>query len=322
MKKVLGIGNALVDLMTQINNDSLLTELNLPKGSMQLVDKTLSQNIIEKTKNFPQTFTSGGSAANTIHGLAQLGVPAGFIGKIGKDNIGKIFKADMQRCNITTHLLESNTDSGIAVALVSPDSERTFAVHLGAAVELTAADLDSDFFKGYNYLHIEGYLLQNYELIEAACKLSKQNNLKISLDLASYNVVEAHLEFLQHIAKDYADIIFANEEEAKALTGLQPDEALLKISELCELAIVKTGKEGSLVKYNEEIHRISPHPAEPVDTTGAGDLYASGFIYGLIKGLPLGECGKLGSLLAKHVIEQVGAKIPQPIWKNIKTSLM
>jgi sugar/nucleoside kinase (ribokinase family) len=318
MKKVIGIGNALVDLMTRIDSDSLLTDLNLPKGSMQLVDMNVSRAIIEKTKNLQRIIASGGSAANTIHGLARLGIESGFIGKIGKDEMGQYFKEDMERSNIKTYLLESTADSGVAVALVSPDGERTFAVHLGAAVELTASDMKPEFFNGYDLLHIEGYLLQNYSLIETACDMAKKNGLKVSLDLASFNVVEAHRDFLTYISKNYADIIFANEDEAKAMTGVHPEDAVHSIAEWCDVAVVKIGKEGSLVKTGGELFRINSILANVVDTTGAGDLYAAGFLYGLLNEISINECGRIGSLLGKQVIEQIGAKIPDKDWEEIK----
>jgi sugar/nucleoside kinase (ribokinase family) len=318
MKKVIGIGNALVDLMTRIENDALLTDLNLPKGSMQLVDKNVSRSIIDKTKNFSRTIASGGSAANTIHGLARLGIESGFIGKIGKDEMGRYFKEDMGKSHIKTYLLESDADSGVAVALVSPDGERTFAVHLGAAVELAAHEMKPEFFTGYDLLHIEGYLLQNYSLIETACDLAKKNGLRVSLDLASFNVVEAHRDFLTYISKNYADIIFANEEEAKAMTGVHPGDAVNSIAEWCDVAVVKIGKEGSLVKTGGEVFRINSLQANVVDTTGAGDLYAAGFIYGLLNEIAITECGRIGSLLGKHVIEQIGAKISDKDWEEIK----
>jgi len=321
MKKVIGIGNALVDLMTKIKNDSLLTELNLPKGSMQLVDKNVSRSIIEKTKSFPRTIASGGSAANTIHGLARLGISTGFIGKIGHDEMGCYFKEDMEKSGINTFLLESSADSGVAVALVSPDGERTFAVHLGAAIELIAEDLKTSFFKDYDLLHIEGYLLQNYALIETACDMAKKNGLKISLDLASFNVVEAHRDFLTYISKEYADIIFANEDEAKAMTGHQPEEAVHHIAQWCDVAVVKTGKEGSLVKTGGELFKINSMQANVIDTTGAGDLYASGFLFGLLNEISIDECGRIGSLLGKHVIEQIGAKISDNEWETIKKKI-
>jgi len=322
MKKVIGIGNALVDLMTKIENDYILTELNLPKGSMQLVEKTVSRNIIEKTKNFQRTISSGGSAANTIHGLSRLGISSGFIGKIGNDEMGRYFKEDMEKCDIKTCLLKSTADSGVAVALVSPDGERTFAVHLGAAIDLTPEDLNLSFFADYDILHIEGYLLQNYSLIETACDMAKKQGLKISLDLASFNVVESHHEFLAKIIKNYADIIFANEEEAKAMTGHKPEDALNHIAEWCDIAIVKVGKKGSLVKTNGQIFKIDAISANVTDTTGAGDLYASGFIYGLLNNMPVHECGKTGALLAKHVIEQIGAKINDDKWEEIKRKII
>lgn len=321
MKKVIGIGNALVDLMTRIDNDAFLAELNLPKGSMQLVDKEVSRAIIEKTKNFDRIIASGGSAANTIHGLAKLGLITGFIGKIGKDEMGNYFRKDMEKSNIKTYLLESESDSGIAVALVSPDGERTFAVHLGAAVELTAEDLTAAFFEGYHLLHIEGYLLQNYALIETACSLAKKCGLKVSLDLASFNVVEAHRDFLTDISKKYADIIFANEDEAKAMTDLHPEAAVNSIAEWCDIAVVKIGKEGSLVKTGGELFRINAVDAKVIDTTGAGDLYASGFLFGLLNEISINECGRIGSILGKQVIEQIGAKIPDNDWHEIRSKL-
>lgn len=318
MKRVLGIGNALVDLMTRIDNDALLVDLNLPKGSMQLVDKNVSRAIIDKTKNFQRTIASGGSAANTIHGLSKLGIKTGFIGKTGKDEMGNYFRDDMKKNNIKTFLLESSSDSGVAVALVSPDGERTFAVHLGAAVELSSGDLIPAFFKGYDLLHIEGYLLQNYALIETACDLAKKSGLKVSLDLASFNVVEAHKDFLTYISREFADIIFANEDEAKAMTGHSPEDAVNNIAEWCDVAVVKIGKEGSLVKTGGKLFKIESVKANVVDTTGAGDLYASGFLFGLLNEISINECGRIGSILGKQVIEQIGAKIPDKDWMEIK----
>ena len=321
MKKVLGIGNALVDLMTQIDNDNVLNDLDLPKGSMQLVDRNVSEKVINKTKHLKRSIASGGSAANTIHGLARLGVETGFIGKIGKNEMGTYFREDMIKSGISPLLLESDSDSGVAVALVSPDGERTFATFLGAAIELSADDLNEDMFKGYDILHIEGYLLQNYALIETACNFARNQGLLISLDLASFNVVESHRDFLAYIAKEFADIIFANEEEAKAMTGRQPEDALQHIAEWCDIAIVKIGKEGSLIKTNGETTKVEAIQTVVTDTTGAGDLYASGFLFGVLNDYSMEECGRIGTLLAKNVIEQMGAKIPDEVWDEIANEL-
>jgi sugar/nucleoside kinase (ribokinase family) len=160
------MGNALVDALVRIDNDTVLEELNLPKGSMQLVDWETSEKVLKAVDSFPRSQASGGSAANTIHGLAKLGIETGFIGKIGKDEIGTFFKNDLLDAKVNPLLAESDTRSGLALAMVSPDSERTFATFLGAAVEISADDLKIESFQGYDYFHIEGYLVQNYALIE------------------------------------------------------------------------------------------------------------------------------------------------------------
>lgn len=317
MAKVLGMGNALVDALVQIDNDSVLEQQNLPKGSMQLVDWDASEKLMKAVKAFPRSQASGGSAANTIHGLAKLGIETGFLGKIGKDELGAFFKNDLLEAKVNPVLAESDTRSGLALALVSPDSERTFATYLGAAVELSAGDLSLEQFKGYDYFHIEGYLVQNYELIETAVKLAKEAGCKVSIDLASYNVVEANLDFLTRITKEYVDIVFANEEEAKAFTGMEPEEALHAIAEMADYAIVKIGAKGSLVKHQGKVYTAGVIEAKRLDTTGAGDLFASGFLYGMIKGYELDRCGEIGSITAGNIIEVIGAKMDDQRWENI-----
>jgi len=317
MKKILGIGNALVDVMTLINDDAILSIFDLPKGSMQLVDSVKSALIKSGTITFKQDLVSGGSAANTIHGLAMLGIKTGFIGSIGKDDTGDFFENDMKKAGVETLLLRRNTVTGTAVALISPGSERTFATHLGAAVELESSDLIPGYFKDYNILYLEGYLIFNKPLVENACRIAKENNMKVALDLASYNVVTASLSDFKEIIEKYIDIVFANEEEAKSFTGLAPMEALYKISEICDIAVIKVGKEGSLIKRSEEVIKIGTIDVECIDTTGAGDLYASGFLYGYANGLSLDKCGLFGSVLAGHVIEIVGARMDEHRWKRI-----
>lgn len=321
MKRVLGIGNALVDIMTLIDDDKILNKFDLPKGSMQLVDRVKSENIKAGTKHFSITFTSGGSAANTIHGLAMLGLETGFIGSVGNDETGDFFEKDMKSAGVNTFLFRQNTITGSALALITPDSERTFATHLGAAVELNAADLKAELFKGYDILYLEGYLINNLPLVEAACKLAKKNKILVALDLASYNVVESNLSGFEKIVKEYVDILFANEQEAKAFTGLVPDKALNQMSDSSEIVILKVGSEGSLLKRREEVIKISPLPVKCNDTTGAGDLYAAGFLYGFAHGLNLEKCGLIGTLLAGNVIETIGARMNKVRFTEIKKSI-
>jgi len=317
MMRILGIGNALVDVMTLIDNDYILEKFSLPKGSMQLVDSEKSNLIKTDTSNFKRNLVSGGSAANTIHGLAMLGVNTGFIGSIGKDDTGDFFENDMKKAGVKTYLSRRNSVTGTAIALISPGSERTFATHLGAAVELEASDLVDDYFTNYDILYMEGYLILNKALVERACVIAKRNNMKIALDLASFNVVDAKLADFKEILEKYVDIVFANEEEAKSFTGFDPMKALDCLSSYCDIAVIKVGKDGSLIKRGEEIINIGTIPVQCIDTTGAGDLYASGFLYGYASGLPLDKCGLFGSVVAGHVIEIVGARMDQHRWRKV-----
>ena len=321
MKRILGIGNALVDVMTLIDNEQVLEKFSLPKGSMQLVDGKKSASVKNGTKHFQRSLASGGSAANTIYGLAMLGTPSGFIGSIGEDETGDFFENDLKKSGVKTFLLRRKTVTGTAVALITPDSERTFATHLGAAVELNAGDLNPDDFKGFNILYLEGYLIYNMPLVAEACKIAKKKKMKVAIDLSSYNVVEANLQAFMEIVKNYADIVFANEEEAKAFTGFGPKKSLDIISGLCEIAVIKTGEKGSLIKRGEEVIRIGVPPVNPVDTTGAGDLYASGFLYGYSKNLVLEKCGIIGALMAGNVIETIGARMDQKRWAKVQKEI-
>ncbi len=318
MSKVLGIGNALVDALIKLENDSLIEELGFPKGSMQLVDKETSAMIAERSSHLEKEMASGGSAANTIHGLARLGIETAFIGKIGRDETGRFFKEDLEKSKIKPLLKTSSTPSGIASALISKDGERTFGTYLGAAVELSAGDLDSEMFAGYSILHVEGYLVQNHELLESILRLASGNGLKISLDLASFNVVEDNLEFLKRMVNGYVDIVFANEEEARAFTGQEPEEALETLAKEVDFAVVKIGSKGSMVKTGEKRTDISAFDSSVVDTTGAGDLYASGILFGIINNWSMDKAGRLGSLMASLVIEKYGAKLTDEHWQAIE----
>jgi len=283
-KSILGIGNALIDVLINISDDSVLQRFGLPKGSMTLVDAKLSAEIKKEIVNNNRSIQTGGSAANTVHGIARLGGQCGYIGKISDDEFGNFYVEDFRRNNINTHFYFSNTGTGHATGLISPDSERTFGTYLGAAMELTAEEMTHEIFRDYGILHIEGYLVQNHALIEAAMKIAKENGLLVSIDMASFNIVEANIDFLQKIIREYVDIVFANEEEAMSLTGKNPEDALIEIAEMCSIAVVKLGARGSLIKSGDCVVNIDAISAKSIDTTGAGDLYAAGFLSGLIKG--------------------------------------
>jgi sugar/nucleoside kinase (ribokinase family) len=321
MAKVLGLGNALVDLIINIEDENLLEKFQLPRGSMTLVDAVKASLVLEATKNLKFQVAAGGSASNTIDGLSRLGIECGYIGKIGHDPYGELFREEMISRHIHPRLFYGKNQTGTAITLLSPDAERTFATYLGAAVELSADDLGENHFSGYEYLHIEGYLVQNQELITKALSMARRNGLKISMDMASFNIVESHKDFLVDAIKKNVDIVFANEEEARALTGKVPEEAIREISHWCEIAIVKTGKEGSWIKKGNDTVKVDGIQAVLKDTTGAGDLYASGFLYGLIHQFDLRTCGTIASLTGGKVVEVYGARMDEDRWEAINSSI-
>jgi sugar/nucleoside kinase (ribokinase family) len=319
MKSILGIGNALTDILAVLPDDSLLNYYHLRKGSMQHVDAATGDKIWHTLKPLGVQYVAGGSCANTITGTAVLGMPSGFIGKVGDDEIGALFHSDQVRNGISSMLFQGEAASGRAMVFITaPEAERTFATYLGAALELGPDDLKPLYFSGYDYFHLEGYLVQNQGLVRRAVQLARAAGMVISIDLASYNVVESNEAFLHDIVENYVNIVFANEYEATAFTGKEPRLALDTIAQICDIAVVKIGKEGSMVKQGNEFCRIHAWPSKVVDATGAGDLYAAGFLYGHSLGLSLQKCGNIGSILAAKVVEVVGPKIDIPRWKEGK----
>ena len=322
MDKIIGMGNALVDVLVRIDDDSLLEKLHLPKGSMQLIQEDTLSEIRKYTSGMKIHRSTGGSAGNTVCALAALGANPGFIGKIGQDETGAFFGDTLRQRGVNALLATCDLPSGIASTFISTDGERTFGTYLGAAATLRAEDLSRKMFAGYNYLYIEGYLLQDHDLMLRAVQLAKEEGLQVCLDMASYNVVEAERDFFDQLIVKYVDIVFANESEALAYTGKAPHEALEEIASKCSIAVVKTGKEGSLVKKGTELIQLLSCPVDNVlDTTGAGDFYAAGFMYGLTCGYSLEKCVQISTILATAVIQEVGTTLPAKKWDEIKLNI-
>jgi sugar/nucleoside kinase (ribokinase family) len=321
MKKILGVGNALVDIMVKIDNDHILNELDLPKGSMQLVDKARSNQVLERVKAYEKSQSAGGSTANTIHGLGMLGAKSGFIGVVGEDEIGGHFVRDMVNAGVDLHMVHSKNETGRVVALVTPDFERTFATHLGASAEFSMEFVNSFRYTDYDYILIEGFLVQDHKLVRTIAAKAKAAGLTTAIDLCSYNVVEANRDFLNEIITKYIDIVFANEEEAKALTGMEPRKAIDEIASKVKIAVVKLGSKGSMIRSGEATWDIGVIDIKPIDSTGAGDLYASGFLYGLSTGKSLETCGEYGALLSGNVIEFIGSKMSKDRWNIIRAGI-
>ena len=321
MKKILGIGSALVDILTQIPNEQILKELNLPKGSMTYVDTDTSVKVGDFLKQYGSTMAAGGSAANTASGLAKLGVGSGFLSKIGKDEVGRFFEKAMIDTNVKPQLLISDTPSGRVQAIVTPDGERTFATCLGAAAEMSPEDIQPELFVGWDIFYVEGYLVANPSMLNKAMETAKAAGLKIAIDMASYNVVDENRDYFIQLIDRYVDYVFANEKEAFALTGMEPKAALDYIAERCDIAVVKVGAKGAYIKHGQEIATIAPLKANVIDTTGAGDMWAAGFLAGLVKGENLQKCGMMGAIVAANVIEVIGPKMDDQRWEKIHASI-
>ncbi len=322
MKSILGIGNALTDILAVLPDDSLLEKYHLPKGSMQHVDMETGDKIWSALREIGVKYVPGGSAANTITCTSIFGMPSGYIGKIGDDEIGHLFKSTLEQSGVKMTMLQGTKSSGRCMVFITgANAERTFADYMGAALELSPKDLKPEYFQGYDYFHIEGYLVQDQDLISTAVQMAKAAGCIISLDMASYNVVESNDAFLHNLVDNYVDIVFANESESRAFTKLPPREALAEISSHCDIAVVKVGKEGSMVQSGDEYHFIGSWPAKTIDATGAGDTYAAGFLYAHSLGMPLKVCGEVGSILAAKVVEVVGTKIDVPRWKAAKEEI-
>ena len=322
MKRILGIGSALVDILTQVPDETILNELSLPKGSMTYVEAGDIVRIGDRlAKLYGNQRASGGSAANTMSGLASLGVEAGFLSKIGKDEVGEFFKKQMVETNVKPQLLTTDTPSGRVIAIVTPDGERTFATSLGAAAEMRSDDITPELFDSWDILYVEGYLVANPNMLKKAIETAKAKGLTIAIDLASYNVVEDNRDFLKCLVENDVDIVFANEKEAFALTGMEPEAALHYLADRCQIAVVKVGAKGAFVQRGQEVVTVPPMQADVVDTTGAGDMWAAGFLAGLVKGEDLHKCGMMGAVVAKNIIEVMGAKMDAARWDDIHKAI-
>lgn len=315
---VVGVGSALVDILLQ-ESEEFLTNAGARKGGMTLVDSEKIDSILSQSNQMPSQ-VPGGSACNTVIGIGKLGNRARFVGKRGNDDLGETLEKALKKCNVEPILDISNTPTGRVLSIITPDAQRSMFTFLGAASETTPQEIGVEKFKDAALVHIEGYLLFNEQLIYAALKAAKEAGALISLDLASFTVVEASKEILTNIVKDYVDIILANEDEARVYTGCSDKtEALEILARDVIIAVLKLGKRGSLIAYEDKTYPIGIlGSGKALDTTGAGDLWASGFLYGIVNGLPIEKCGEIGAVCGYEVCQVIGAHIPEEGWLRIK----
>lgn len=323
MNKILGIGNALVDVLARVESEDILNRLALPKGSMQLIETERYLQIQQYLASLHTQRTTGGSACNTVLAIAHLGGKTGLIGKIGHDEAGNFFADSFKAQGVATRLLKNDClPTGVASTFITPDGQRTFGTYLGAAATLTADDVRREWFEGYDYFYIEGYLVQNHDLIRRAVDTAHNAGLKVCIDLASYNIVQAERNFFSELLRK-TDIVFANEQEATAFTGVDNAQHNLEtLAGICPMAVVKIGKQGVWVRHGDrQVHCPAREVPKVIDTTAAGDYFAAGFMHALSNGGSMAECARLGSLLAGHIIEVVGTALPEDIWRRIRTEM-
>lgn len=309
-----------MDFLIEIGDDELL-KLNLKKGEFRLIDEKDLKKLWKKIEKCRVTTSPGGSCANTLYGVAMLGGKVVFCGKVGKDNYGDIYEGEMFKSGVKPRLARAEEITGQAITFITPDSERTFAVHLGAALHLKKDDIFFKDLKQSKILHIEGHQFADKGLrciLLEAMQFAKEHNIKISVDLGDPGVVARNKADMKRMIEEYADIVFANEDEARVLVGLEPQEALNEIAKLTEIAIVKIGKYGSYIKEDNTIYKIPGYKAEAVDTTGAGDMFAAGVLYGISCGYGLKICGHIGSYFAAKVVEKIGARLEHIKQKEIE----
>ena len=319
---LVGIGNAIVDILVNVE-DKFLDENNLEKGSMNLITSDKSKLLLRNCLINKQT--SGGSAANTVVCLAELGDTVHFIGRVKNDQFGGFFSSDIRKSK--TFFKNQPTKEGPSTAhsiiFITPDAQRTMCTYLGASIEFEPKDIEFNLIKDSKYLYLEGYLwdseLAKNAFIEAA-KIAKSSNTKIILSLSDSFCVDRHRESFLELINDYVDIVFCNESEALSLFNTDKFNLCQdSLPSLCDLVIVTMGGKGSLIinKKKSELIKASVI-GKVIDTTGAGDLYAGGFIHGLIKNYSLKKCGEIGSICAGQIITQLGARSNDNLQEVIK----
>jgi sugar/nucleoside kinase (ribokinase family) len=318
-KLIVGIGSALVDILL-LEDEEFLTATGAQKGGMTLIESSAAiERMLSKTKK-SHSIVPGGSACNTILGIGKLGGPARFIGKRGNDDLGALFETSLKNHNVEPVLFGSSSPTGRVLSIITPDAQRSMFTFLGASSETKPEEILPEHFTGAAVAHIEGYLLFNESLLLAALKAAKAAGALVSLDLASYTVVEASKRILGDVIDEYVDIVIANEDEARAFTGITDEtKALEALARKADIAALKIGKRGSMVSYYGAVTAVPRMGSgAAVDTTGAGDLWASGFLYGLVNSLSMNKCGALASACGYEVCQVVGASIPHDGWQRIK----
>ena len=311
---IAGVGAALVDLLVE-ESDPFVAAMGSDKGGMTLVELLTIESALKKTQA-PLKVVPGGSACNTMVGIGNLGGKARMIGRLGQDELGKAFLDGLVKAKVDHRIRHSEMPTGRVLSVVTPDTQRTMFTYLGASSLLGPEDVSLEDLAGVGTIYMEGYLLFNRPVVEKLIALAKQIKARIVLDLGSYQVVEICRDFLEQIIGN-VDIVLANEDEARAYTGMGESESLEILAGKVETAVVKIGKKGALLAQGKKRIQVDAHLVKALDTTGAGDLWASGFLYGLSQNLGLENAARLGCKVGSEVVQVMGAVIPDAGWQRV-----
>lgn len=318
--EVLTISDSIVDHILYVD-DEFVSSLDGKKGGSCLVEDAVFQKIITESKT-AALLRPGSSGVNTVKGLQKLGHDCALITTIGSDQEGDFFLKSLSEQGITLFLQHSSVPTGKSACLVTASGERTMRTFLGASKANDRLNLSPEMFKGISHFHFEGYQLKHQRLVKQAVDLAKQNGATVSLDLSSFEVVNANKKFIWELLENkQIDILFANQEEAAALTELQAKDASQQIAEYCTISVVTMGEKGCYVSQKDSQWQCPALKVKAIDTIGAGDLFTSGFLHGFLTHQPIPVCACFGTLLASHVIQHVGAEIPEDQWESIKTQI-
>jgi len=314
---VIGIGNPMVEVVVKAE-DSKLAGFGMTKGGGKAVGKEEQDRMLANFENV--TRTAGDSTANTLSALSILGARVALIGKIGDDESGVFFEKTIRNKNFVSRLVKCDKSTGRCIVIVTKDGQRSFAFNLGAASELKNEDIVKGEIEESRIFHFTGYQLTEPSLKKAtmyALEIAKKNNLLISFDLADSSAVKANLKEWKPIVDKYVNVLFANEAEAEAYTGLRAEEAVKNIKENAVICI-KLGERGSIINDWGKITRVKAKKTRAVDTTGAGDAYAAGILFGILRNMSFEKSGELASHISSKVVEQIGARLKEEHIRDIK----
>lgn len=320
---VFGMCNPLYDIQAEIP-ESLLHDLGLQKGGMFLIDEDKQKALVAQVSRHIVNAESGGSGANTMIGLALLGGKACYTGKLGHDEHGTLYAEKLREKSVTVCTAAGEGTTGICVVLITPDAERTLCTFLGICRELGPEDVDLNALRASKYLYVTGYLWDTDTQKAAVLKAMREARaagVKVALSLSDPFCVHRHkADFLQ-IIQEHVDLLIGNHEEAQALMDVEtPYEAIQAMRPYCDLAVVTLGAQGALLREGDTVLEIPAERVQPVDTTGAGDMYAAGLLYGLTQGWPLEKTGRLAATIAAQVVAKLGPRL-DTLDRNLLTSL-